>query len=302
MARVDPEALEREADELARKYGLMQADPETDTPPQPTPDPAPQADTPVDPPAPAAEDELDRGDPENSVDDIEELDVLRERYKNAQAAMTRATQRASEQDGIIADLRREVAELRANPPSSQPQTAPQNADEAEQLLQNALKEWPEIVGPLLKRLERVEATAQTAQSKVVEREQTDANEAHLAAIREKHSDVDTIAASPEFQGWVTRQTPYWRTVAERGNAEEVVELLDRYKDATGRAKPPQPQRESAIERARRVAEPELPRGRKPDPNGSKRTWTRKEIGAMSLEEYEAQRDEIDRAYLEGRVR
>ena len=298
MARVDPEQLEREADELARQYGLM-TDPETDTPNEPEPSPTPQVETDDEPPAPATDNEPDRGDPETPVDDETEISVLRERYKNAQAAMTRANQRAADAERLVADLRRENAELRVSPPAQQ---APANADEAEELLQNALKEYPEIVKPLLARLERVEATAQSASTAVTERDREDANAAHLAAIRRVHSDVDDIAGSPEFQGWVSRQSSTWQHVAAQGTAEEVCELLDRYKAAVGIEKVDPPQRETTLERARKVAEPTLPRGRKPDPNANKRIWTRKEIGAMSLEQYEKHRDEIDRAYLEGRVR
>lgn len=299
MAVVDPEQLEREAEELMRKHGLIEADPATDTPPQSAPEPAPQADTPGEPPAPATEDGLDRGDPANSVDDIEEIEVLRERYRNAQAAMTRASQRASDAERSVADLRREIADLRASQPAQQ---APQNADEAEALLQNALKEYPEIVGPILKRLETVEATARTAHTEVVQRKSEDAQSAHLAEIRKAHSDLDQVSASPEFSGWVSRQSPTWQQVAVSGTAEEVIELLDRYKEAVGIAKAPQPQRDERMERARQVAEPTLPKNRKPDPNAGKRVWTRKEIGAMSLEAYEKHREDIDRAYLEGRVR
>jgi len=294
MAKVDPDALEREAEELQRQAGMI-AEPAPDTPPNPDESPAPQADT--DEQQLPATDEDDRGDQPPSSDQAPEGFVSIERYRNAQAAMTKAQQRAAQLEQEVHDVRRLNDELRAG--RTETQTAA-SADEAEVSVQKALEEYPEIVGPILARMKSLEATVQSTSQQAADREKQIATDAHLNAIREKHSDVDDIAGDPEFHGWVSRQTGTWQRVAQNGSAEEVIELLDRYKEAMGLDAPPQ--RETPLERARKVAEPTLPRSRKPDPNANKRIWTRREISQLSLDQYEAKRDEIDRAYLEGRVR
>ena len=234
------------------------------------------------------------------MDEERDIAILRERYKNAQAAMTRATTEASDLRRVNGDLQRRISELEAS--GGQTEQAPANADEAEAAIQRALKEYPEIVQPLLDRLKRVEAKADTIVQTDNDRQQQTAQDKHLNAIRDVHSDLDTIVSTDDFNGWVARQTPTWQRVAQAGSAEEVIELIDRYKTAMGITKPEPPQRESALERARAVAEPTLPRGRRPDPNGSKKTWSREEIRKMSLEQYEQHREEIDLAMVEGRVR
>jgi hypothetical protein len=299
MARVDPEQLEREAEDLMRQAGLIpDPDKQPDTPEKPDEPPAPQADT-GEPQLPVTEDEPDRGDQENEGSDDGQT-VPMERYKNAQAAMTRATQEAAQLRTQVADLNQRLATLEASGGSAKP--TPASADEAEAAIQKALDEYPEIVGPLLTRLRSVEATVQSDREAVAERQRQDQLDAHMSAIRGKHSDLDQIVDDPEFHGWVHRQTPAWQQIAAGGTAEEVIELLDRYKAAAGITTEQTPQRETALDRARKVAEPTLPKGRKPDPNANKRQWTRAEIARMPLEEYERNREEIDRAYLEGRVR
>lgn len=281
-----------------RKAGLLPADPATDTPPSPNEPPAPQADT-GEQQLPATDKEPARGEQEKSGED-DGATVPLERYKNAQAAMTKAQQRAADLERQLADLNQRIAQLEASGGSQS--ATPGSAAEAGEAIQKALDEYPEIVGPLLARLQQAEAKVDSFVTATEERQKEDATEAHLKAIREVHGDLDQIVADPEFTGWVSRQTPTWQAVAANGTAAEVIELLDRYKAAVGIENTATPQRDDRMERARKVAEPTLPRGRKPDPSGNKRQWTRAEISRMPLDEYEKHRDEIDRAYLEGRVR
>jgi hypothetical protein len=304
MAKVDPEALMREADELARKAGMLPEDPEADTQQEdPEQSPAPQADTDEDDQQENVEDAEDRGDPDASDDGDEEGFVSIERYKNAQAAMTKAQQEAAGLRRQVEDLRAENERLRA---SGETDNGVKDAGDAEAEINSLMEEYPEIAGPLLKKLSALETTVKSHTEAADRKKQDDATEAHLSAIRAKHSDLDTIIEDPDFNGWVARQTPTWQRVAEAGTADEVIELLDRYKAAMGLNEDPEqdptPQRESAVERARKVAEPKLPRSRKPDKNARKKIWSRKEIAAMSLGDYEKHRDDIDRAYIEGRVR
>jgi hypothetical protein len=172
-------------------------------------------------------------------------------------------------------------------------------DEMDDELRTLAEEYPDIASPLLKKLSRLEETVSEYRTQMAAKESQGTLQAHFDSIRKSHPDMDDIVTSDDFNGWLDRQSPVWKRVAQDGSAQEVVDLLDRYRDVLGT--PPQ-QPESKVERARRVAEPSMPKARKPDPNSGKRVWTREEITRMPLNEFEKRQGEIDQAYLDGRVR
>lgn len=302
--KVDPEKLEQEAEELWRQMNAQNAEPEeaeeaaeeTDTPPA-------QEDA-ENPPAESAEtgedgDETphddDRGDQNHDDSDYEQkLRIAEERVKNAQARMTKATQEAAELRRTVTDLQATVATLQ-----SQLAEAATNKDGIDDELKVLAEEYPDIAAPLLKKLSKLEETVSEYRSQIASEKSQGTLQAHFDTIRRSHPDMDEIVVSDDFTGWLDRQTPVWQRVAADGSADEVVELLNRYKETFDTS--PQ-QRESKVEKARKVAEPSLPKARKPDPNSGKRIWTREEISRMPLDEFEKRQAEIDQAYLEGRVR
>lgn len=269
---------------------------ETDTPPA-------QEDA-ENPPAESAEtgedgDETphddDRGDQNHDDSDYEQkLRIAEERVKNAQARMTKATQEAAELRRTVTDLQATVATLQ-----SQLAEAATNKDGIDDELKVLAEEYPDIAAPLLKKLSKLEETVSEYRSQIASEKSQGTLQAHFDTIRRSHPDMDEIVVSDDFTGWLDRQTPVWQRVAADGSADEVVELLNRYKETFDTS--PQ-QRESKVEKARKVAEPSLPKARKPDPNSGKRIWTREEISRMPLDEFEKRQAEIDQAYLEGRVR
>jgi chromosome segregation ATPase len=291
--KVDPEALEREAEELQRKLVEELQGPTEDTPaetPAETPGESPET---VEQPSETPHDE-DRGDPDRDDGDAAaKLKVAEERLKNAQARMTKATQEAADLRRDNAALRTQLAELNATL---------SKADDRQEVFDDELKtlaeEYPDIAKPLIAKLSRLEEQVRKTENRVVEDKSQGELKKHFDSIRQSHPDMDEIVVSDDFTGWLERQTPLWQRVAQEGSAAEVVELLDRYKQVFD--SPQQP--ESKVERARRVAEPTLPKVRKPDPNAGKRIWTRDEIRLMSLSDFEKHQADIDRAYLEGRVR
>lgn len=304
--KVDPEQLEREAEELLKQMMEQNADPQPeqqaaeDTPPVPENDenpPAESADTGEDGEEQTPSDE-DRGDPDHDEGDAAELNkrlkIAEERVKNAQARMTKATQEAADLKRTVASLQQTVADLQ-----SQLASAATRQDEVDDELAKLSEEYPDIAQPLLKKLSKLEETVTQYRTQIA----TDQNEenlrVHFDTIRKSHPDMDEVVTSDDFTGWLERQSPLWQRVAGEGSAAEVIELLDRYKEAMGAA-PQQPV--SKVEKARKVAEPSLPKARKPDPSSGKRIWTREEITRMSLEDFEKHQAAIDLAYLEGRVR
>lgn len=301
--KVDPEQLEREAEELQKLLMEQNADPqpkaEEDTPQVQAEDentPAESAETVED--GEETSQEEDRGDPNPDDGDDEDLrkqlHVANERVKNAQARMTKATQEA-------ADLRRTVTELQQTVASLQSQVAQAatQKDEVDDELRTLAEEYPDIAQPLLKKLSKLEETVSEYRTRIETEKSQSTLQSHFDTIRRSHPDMDEIVVSDDFNGWLERQSPIWQRIAQEGSAEEVIDLLSNFKVAIG-ASPQQP--ESKVEKARRVAEPSLPKARKPDPNAGKRIWTREEITRMPLEEFEKRQAEIDLAYLEGRVR
>ena len=298
--KVDPEKLEQEAEELLKQMLELNADPTAqqveDTPPVQE-----EAENPPEESEETGEDgdgtphEDDRGDQNHDDSDHEQkLRVAEERVKNAQARMTKATQEAAELRRTVTDLQATVATLQ-----SQLAEAATNKDGIDDELKVLAEEYPDIAAPLLKKLSRLEETVSEYRSQIATEKSQGTLQAHFDTIRRSHPDMDEIVVSDDFTGWLERQTPVWQRVAADGSAEEVVELLSRYKETFDTS--PQ-QRESKVDKARKVAEPSLPKARKPDPNSGKRVWTREEISRMPLDEFEKRQAEIDQAYLEGRVR
>jgi len=303
--KVDPEKLEQEADELLKQMMAEQDGPEqqpkaeeTDTPPQPEEDenpPVESADTGED--GEEIPQEEDRGDqdPDESEGDLQQqIKLANERIKNAQARMTKATQEAADLRKEVIALRQQNAELGMQLVETSSERKAGNAK-----LKTLREEYPDLAEPILDELDDLRATLQQYKDQAKTNESQSTLNEHFDTIRQSHPDMDDIVISDDFVGWLERQTPVWQRVANDGSAHEVVELINRYKEVFD-TQPQQPV--SKVEKARRVAEPTLPKARRPDPSSGKRIWSRQEITRMPLEEFERRSAEIDQAYLEGRVR
>lgn len=298
--KVDPEKLEQEADELLKQMMEQNAEPaQTDTPPAPENEentPAELADTVEDGEEIVPQDD-GRGDqdPDDGEYDLQkQVRLAEERIKNAQSRMTKATQEAADMRRDNLALRQQLAEL-----SSQLAEASNGSDDSDEDVRVASEEYPDIVLPLLKKLSKIEGELKEYRTEVNTEKSQNTLQEHFGTIEQSHPDMNDIVTSDDFTGWLERQSPVWQRVAQDGSAHEVVELLSRYKE-TFDTQPQQP--ESKVDRARKVAEPTLPKARRPDPNSGKRIWTREEITRMPLDEFEKRSAEIDQAYMDGRVR
>ena len=88
--------------------------------------------------------------------------------------------------------------------------------------------------------ERVTAQVDARVAKALEpmqaREQESAAEAHMRTIYEAHTDADSIVESGEFNAWKASQPTYAQAAVDgvlaQGTAEQVVELLNNYKQST----------------------------------------------------------------------
>ena len=88
--------------------------------------------------------------------------------------------------------------------------------------------------------ERVQAQVDARVAKALEpmqqKEQESAAEAHMRTIYEAHQDADSVVESGEFNTWKASQPTYVQAaldgVLAQGTAEQVVELLNNYKQST----------------------------------------------------------------------
>lgn len=276
----DPDALEAEADELIAKLRAGES-PETAPQEQQTEQAGPDADTQQsNADSVVAQDTAPNEQRAETPSYEEQLRKAEERVKNAQARMTRATQEA-------ADLRRRLAEVESRLAEAlQPKQDPDIAKVAE--------DYPDIAKPLLAKIDALEKRLSETGTQVQQSREEALREAHFAAIAKVHPDYLEVAGSETFEAWLNSQTPVWQKVASGGTAEEVVELISRYKDHN------KPTLQGA-EKARAAAEPKLPR-QAPQVNSGKKVWTQSEIAALSYKDFERLEAEIDAAAREGRIR
>ena len=88
--------------------------------------------------------------------------------------------------------------------------------------------------------ERVQAQVDARVAKALEpmqqKEQESAAEAHMRTIYEAHQDADSVVESGEFEAWKASQPSYAQAAVDavlaQGTAEQVVELLNNYKQST----------------------------------------------------------------------
>ena len=89
---------------------------------------------------------------------------------------------------------------------------------------------------------RVKQALESTLKPIQQKQQLDAHQAHLNAIYAAHPDADSIAESKELAGWINAQPSFARTgyqqALEQGTTEQVIELFDSFKKATGAVQQP----------------------------------------------------------------
>lgn len=89
---------------------------------------------------------------------------------------------------------------------------------------------------------QVEARVSKALEPLQAKQATDATRAHYDAIYAAHPDADSIVESKELADWIAAQPSFVRGAYEqvfaKGSAHDVIELFDRFKQATGATQQP----------------------------------------------------------------
>src|SRR5574343_1010710 len=222
----------------------------------------------------------------NERDHVEMVPM--ERYKNAQALMTKATMEA-------ADLRREVASLRTQletvtryAPQPQEQES-RGSDFAE--LEKLKEEYPDFAGPLVGAFEKQQQVIRQLQqaTRVNEDAFDTARRTNFNfEVARAHPDFDQVAASEDFRGWLARQAPFVQEAASRPVAGDAIEVLNMYKKSLA----PKPDRVAA---ARQVAAPAVGRVSRQPSTEKQPQFTREQISRMTPAEFAKNEEAIDRA-------
>lgn len=297
--KVDPAKLEAEAQEMmARIKGQVEEPQEEDTPEQPVPEveaqaPEEPAETAEEPAEAPVEDE--RGELSETELAIKKAD---ERYKNAQRKMTQATTEAKE-------LRRMHEQTMAELGNLKRQLAEKDVDLEK--LKQVREEYPDLAAPILDQMERTQAQVAETNAELEQlrqmREQeaiSQAQDAHMARIREAHPDLDDIVQSGDWADWLEVQDASIQSWIESGSSNDVNAALYKFKSDMGFGQPT-PQ-ERALEKAKAAAEPKLPKSRKPDTGAGQKIWSVADIDKMSLKDFEANRGDIMEAWRRDNIR
>lgn len=298
------DSMDTEADALIAQANGEQVAPKPDTPPV-KPDvmqPKAQAETPTSTLEPMEEEHP------KELDGLS-VDNAQERIKNAHARMTKATMEA-------ADLRRQMDTLNKERDllqkevdlmKRQPQTMPDQSGSGAGVEDAELDEIAndyEMAAPLVAEIKRLKSqlsrlgdeSAQRGREAEESRE-LEARREHTRVILESHSDAREVFASDDFKGWLVRQPGWIQDDAERGNAQQIVNLLDRYKNSVGIS---QAKKEQHLDRARQIADGSPNPSRSRDIAG-RTNFSQAQIEKMSMEEYLAHEEAIDKALAEGRI-
>lgn len=188
-------------------------------------------------------------EPEESEDDRKRREAA-ERNAEINRKREEAEQKAAEEQAAAEEAKQKAEEeARANLPD------PGIPSEDEQALLDKFKEeWPDHYPAIkvLLDLQRKESEAKYVQAlqSVTEKIYQDINpvaesasqtaaEQHFNSIRSVHSDFDNV--KEKLGPWIESQPPYlakaMKTVYTSGNADEVIDLIQRYKDTNGIASP-----------------------------------------------------------------
>ena len=242
---------------------------------------------------------------EQAVDEKETIssEQWEERYKNAQARMTKATQNEKELEKKISELTDKVKAMESMRSETRIE---QQKEEVGVDLSEIMKDYPELVKPLQNYVDtafaKVNKKLEQTTQELTKAQQEDMVREHKAKLAKAHPDYVQVANSEDFTLWLERQSPVWQQIADSGNADDTIELLSRYKKALGIKSTPEVSKEDLVEKAKQNAEPNLPKARKQNIGSSKKIWTAAEVGKLSDKQFLKYEKEIDKAQREGRLK
>lgn len=217
--------------------------------------------------------------------------IAEERIKNAQALMTKATQEA-------ADLRRENTRLLEENEALKNSASNENTSTEVGSLDELMEEYPELVGPLIQRLNQLEGKISSIETVNHQSVEDSTLKAHWDAIAQAHPDHVEVSQDLDFQGWVARQAPALQSIAQNGSAKDVIYLLDQYK-ATSKNSDNR-RNIDKLEQAKQIAD-RVPRTQTQPESSLKPSFTRDQIAKMTPDQFSKYEAEIDAAMARGEI-
>lgn len=301
MARNDPVQLLAEADAMMKELRASETSPSAEDNLEPEEELVQEAPLELEDTAESDADEAFVEESQLSGEDsdaAQQIEKAERAMKGAQAKMTQATQEA-------ADLRRQVADLTESVSTLKSQLLDEQRNS--EVLSQVREEYPDVAGPLLDEMQNLrdrvdqqsELNSQHEQRLIQER-QAQAAQEHFERIRKVHSDLDSVVETSDWALWLEQQDQQIHGWVDSGSSNDVIAVLDKFKTDMG-IKPATPQ-EQALARAKEVAEPRLPKARKANVSGERKSWTVDDIVNMPLDEFEKHKSEILEAQAAGAIR
>ena len=227
------------------------ADDKSDNPPEPETPPA-AADPSATPPAASGSDEppaqADPGKQQQDPDYKALYEKEQQRTKSWEGRITAANRKAEEAEARIKLLEEELAALRTVDTPADPEASPIEEDEEYKQFQ---QDFPDVAGPVeqlvkaevgkvKEKLTKKEKEEQKKQEEDEEEARKQFIKEHFDTIGKSHPDYQEIFDNPKLPTWIEEQPPIVRAglqaVVQHGTAEEVIALIDDFKEFLGVSK------------------------------------------------------------------
>ena len=308
------ERLEKEADEMMKQIQDSQTESEPEAqglaiPEREAEDTPEEVQEEVENSPDESQDTEDASDQNEEIqeEDAKQDDSLKdsqwqERYKNAQAKMTKEIQRSKELEAKIAEMDNKIRamEVMKSDSKKEQQTEDVNAE-----LGDLKKDYPEIANALQRyvdlQIQSVNRKMDQTTDELLQAKKEESQRVHDTKIADAHPDHQAIANSEDFHLWLDRQADHWKYAADKGSADAVIELLSHYKKSLG-LESKTVSKEELVEKAKQNVEPSLSKARKQNVGSNKKVWTAKEIGKLSDKDFLKYEKEIDEAYASGKLK
>ncbi len=301
MARNDPAQLMAEAEKMMEELRNSETSPLAEDSLEPEEELVQDAPSELEDTAESTVEEVYADDSHSSGEESEaaqRIEKAERAMKGAQAKMTKATQEAADLRRQVADLSESVTELKSRLVDEQRNT---------EKLSQVREEYPDVAGPLLDELQnlrdRVDQQSELStqqEQRLIEERQALAAQDHFDRIRSVHTDLDQVVETSDWALWLEQQDQQIHGWVEAGSSNDVIAVLDKFKADMG-VIPATPQ-EQALAKAKQVAEPKMPKARKANVSGERKSWTVDDIVNMPLDQFEKHKTEILEAQAAGAIR
>lgn len=297
MKRNDPDVLEREAKEMLEQAmnGTAEpvaADTQQDLEALAQEAPVESTDT--------AETQAEEIPGEQESGETEEPDLAAQVAK-AEKAMKGAQRKMTQATTEAADLRKQNQVLVESLEGLRSDIADKSEETAK--LKSLLEDYPDLA-PLVNETTRLQDRLASQEEKVKEEdlkrlqaEQDKLADAHFERIEQAVPGYQEFTQSADWALWLEDQNAQTKNWVEQGSSNDVISVLNTYLSDQGASTP----QETTLERAKKVAQPNLPKARKSNTGGDKKTWTVDEIKDMPNEVFLKNQNLILDAYKTGNI-